>query len=195
MEYNDAAITRLLKESNETEFEELFKGYYKALCRYAYTLIRDLAPAEDIVQHVFYRLWEKREGLNLSGSIAAYLYKSVYHSSLNYLKHEKIRRSHQTHIVRQMKDISDTASKKVLLGYLEQRLHTAINELPQQCRTIFQMSRFDELRYREIGDRLGISIKTVENQMGKALKFLRAKLIDFLPLLLFSLLNLLNQAH
>lgn len=189
MELNDAAIIRLLKERNERGFEQVFKTHFKNLHMYAYTILRDHALAEDTVQNVFYKLWEKIEGLTLSGSIAAYLYKSVYHESLNYLKHQKIRIAHQTHIVRQMKDQTDTGSKKVLLSELEKRLQTAINELPEQCRTIFQMSRFEELRYREIGDRLGISIKTVENQMGKALKLLRVKLIDFLPLILFSLLT------
>jgi RNA polymerase sigma-70 factor (ECF subfamily) len=80
-----------------------------------------------------------------------------------------------------------------MFSELERRLQTAINELPEQCRTIFQMSRFEELRYLDIAERLGISVKTVENQMGKALKTLRVKLIDYLPLILLILLNILNQ--
>lgn len=196
MELNDAALIRLLKERNETGFEQVFKAHFKGLYGYAYTLIRDPAPAEDIVQNVFYKLWEKMDGLSFSGgSVAAYLYRSVYHESLNYLKHQKIKRKHQSHIVRQMNDQPDNAAKKILTGELEQRLQTAIAELPEQCRIIFQMSRFEELRYREISDRLNISVKTVENQMGKALKFLRVRLIDFLPLILVALLNLLNHRH
>jgi RNA polymerase sigma-70 factor (ECF subfamily) len=80
-----------------------------------------------------------------------------------------------------------------MFSELERRLQTAINELPEHCRTIFQMSRFEELRYLDIAQRLGISVKTVENQMGKALKQLRVKLIDYLPLILLILLNILNQ--
>jgi RNA polymerase sigma-70 factor, ECF subfamily len=193
MEGNQAAIVRSLNERNERGFEQVFKTHFKDLCRYACTLVRDPEAAEDIVQNVFYRLWEKRKGSALPGSVTAYLYRSVYHESINYLKHQKIKRTHQSHVVRQMNDMTDTASKKVLLTQLEQRLQTSINELPAQCRTIFQLSRFEELRYREIADRLGISVKTVENQMGKALKFLRLKLIDLMPLLLFCLLNLLNH--
>ena len=83
-----------------------------------------------------------------------------------------------------MKNETDQASKKVTSGELEKKLHAALNELPEQCRTIFQLSRFNELKYREIADQLGISIKTVENQMGKALKLLRVKLVDFLPFIL-----------
>jgi RNA polymerase sigma-70 factor (ECF subfamily) len=92
-----------------------------------------------------------------------------------------------------MKDQTDGAQRKVMFGELERRLQTAINELPEQCRTIFQMSRFEELRYLDIAEKLGISVKTVENQMGKALKQLRVKLIDCLPLILLILLNILNQ--
>jgi RNA polymerase sigma-70 factor (ECF subfamily) len=83
-----------------------------------------------------------------------------------------------------MKNETDQASKKVMATELETKLHAAMNDLPEQCRTIFQMSRFDELKYREIADKLDISVKTVENQMGKALKILRARLVDFLALLI-----------
>jgi RNA polymerase sigma-70 factor (ECF subfamily) len=83
-----------------------------------------------------------------------------------------------------MKNETDHASKKILSKELETKLYSALNELPEQCRTIFQMSRFEEMKYREIADKLDISIKTVENQMGKALKLLRIKLVEFLPILI-----------
>jgi RNA polymerase sigma-70 factor (ECF subfamily) len=83
-----------------------------------------------------------------------------------------------------MNDQRENTSDKLVLGELQDRLQVAINELPEQCRTIFQMSRFEELKYREIAGELGLSIKTVENQMGKALRILREKLVDFLPVLL-----------
>jgi RNA polymerase sigma-70 factor (ECF subfamily) len=93
-----------------------------------------------------------------------------------------------------MKNETDHASKKLMGGELEAKVQDALNELPEQCRTIFQMSRFEELKYREIADELGISVKTVENQMGKALKILREKLADFLPMIILfpHLLNLLS---
>ena len=88
-----------------------------------------------------------------------------------------------------MKNEVEHPAKKVIARELEKKIHSALNELPEQCRTIFQMSRFDELKYREIADKLGISVKTVENQMGKALKFMRARLADFL-VLVFTIINL-----
>lgn len=189
MEWDANDSIRLLKDRNENAFEALFKDYFKRLRQYAYTFVQDPELAEDIVQNVFYRLWEKIEVLNFSDSIAAYLYRAVYNESLNHLKHSKVKRSYQSYLHRRLKDESDNAQKKLNLGQLEQHLREAINELPEQCRTIFQLSRFEELRYREIGTRLGISVKTVENQMGKALKLLRARLIEFLPLLLLYLTN------
>ncbi|HVW59616.1 MAG TPA: RNA polymerase sigma-70 factor [Puia sp.] len=193
MEFTDTAIIQLLKDRDETGFEHVFKHYFKNLHRYALTIIQDHDQAEDIVQNVFYKLWDKIEALHFPDSLAAYLYRAVYNESLNHLKHKKVRRTYQTHITHSMKDQTDGAQRKVMFRELERRLQTAINELPEQCRTIFQMSRFEELRYLDIAEKLGISVKTVENQMGKALKQLRVKLLDYLPLILLILLNILNQ--
>ena len=90
------------------------------------------------------------------------------------------------HVMHEQKNHTETASKRILVKELEERLRDALNALPQQCRTIFQMSRFDGLKYQEIADQLGISVKTVENQMGKALKQLRVKLIEYLPGILLA---------
>ncbi len=126
------------------------------------------------------------------GSVSAYLYRSVYNESLNYLKHQKVRSAYRQHVGYTMKNETENAGKRLQLKELEGKLAQAMNDLPEQCRTIFQLSRFEELRYREIADRMGLSVKTVENQMGKALKILRVKLVDFLPLTIFFFLKLLN---
>ncbi|HVU59057.1 MAG TPA: RNA polymerase sigma-70 factor [Puia sp.] len=193
MEFTDATIIQLLKDRDETGFEQVFKFYFKNLYKYALTILQDHDQAEDIVQNVFYKLWDKMDSLNFHDSLAAYLYRAVYNESLNHLKHKKVRHTYQTYITRSMKDQTDGAQRKVMFSELERRLQTAINELPEQCRTIFQMSRFEELRYLDIAQRLGISVKTVENQMGKALKLLRVKLIDYLPFIVILLLNILNH--
>jgi RNA polymerase sigma-70 factor (ECF subfamily) len=148
------------------------------------------STAEEIVQQVFYKIWEKASQLNINPPVAAYLYRAVNNESINYLKHQKVKSVHRAHTLYHMKNQADSAAKKVLAGELEKKLRKALCELPEQCRIIFQLSRFEELRYREIAGRLGISVKTVENQMGKALKLLRVKLVDFLPLLILLLLNI-----
>lgn len=187
MELEDQAIGTLLSKRDETAFEQVFKTHFKRLHAYAFTILRDEMEAEEMVQQVFFKLWERNENLSLTGSVSAYLYRAVHNESLNYIKHQKVRSNHQLHIAYSMKNEVEHPAKKILSGELEKKIHSALNELPEQCRTIFQMSRFDELKYREIADKLGISVKTVENQMGKALKLLREKLVDFLVfILLFS---------
>lgn len=173
-----------LNTGNELVFEKVFKQYFKVLQNYAYTILNDLDVAEEMVQNVFLKIWEKREKLPQDANIGSYLYKSVYHESLNWLRHEKVKFSHQEHTLYSMKNETDNTADRIKIKQLEEHLQKALNDLPQQCRTIFQMSRFDELRYREIADELGISVKTVENQMGKALRLMRLKLVEFLPIMI-----------
>ena len=188
MEIEDpTTISALLAKRDESAFEQVFKTYYKNLHAYAMTMIKDEMDAEEMVQQVFYKLWDRADHLSFSGSIAAYLYRAVHNECLNYLKHLKVRSSHQLHVVHRMKNEADHGTGKVLTTELESKFKAALNELPEQCRTIFQMSRFEELKYREIADKLDISVKTVENQMGKALKILRLKLVEFLPTLIIFL--------
>jgi RNA polymerase sigma-70 factor (ECF subfamily) len=193
MESNEPDLIDRLQQRDETAFEQVFKANFKSLHAYALSMLKDEATAEEMVQNVFYKLWERTDTISIPGSLRAYLYRAVHNESLNYLKHRKVRSQHQLYVSHRMNEHTDTASKKVQLKELEKKLAEALNELPEQCRTIFQLSRFEELRYREIADRLNISVKTVENQMGKALKLLRLKLVDFLPLVFF-LINLNRNA-
>lgn len=173
---------------DDQAFEQLFKSHFKALHSYAMAILKDEDTAEEIVQQMFLKFWEKRELLNIQNSVKAYLYKCVYHDSLNFLKHEKIKTKYQDFASYAMNDHQEPASSKVEMTELEHRIAQALNELPEQCRTIFQMSRFEELKYREIAEQLGLSVKTIENQMGKALKIMRLKLADFLSLILLGLM-------
>jgi RNA polymerase sigma-70 factor (ECF subfamily) len=181
--------TPLTFNGEQGTFERLFKTHFKSLYAYALTIVKNEMVAEEMVQNVFFKIWEKKAGLNLQSPALAYLYKSVYHESLNYLKHQKVKVAYQSHTAYQLKNQTDQASKKVLLSELEQQINKALSELPEQCRTIFQMSRFEELKYQEIADQLGLSIKTVENQMGKALKLMRSKLVEYLPFLIAFLIE------
>lgn len=190
MAVNDTGSIQLRAESGATVFENVFKSHFKSLHAYACTIVKDDVMAEEMVQNVFYKIWERKAHLSIQTSLTAYLYRAVYHESLNYIKHQKVKTAYQSYATVRMNEQTDNAEKKILLGELEGRLRTALQELPEQCRTIFQMSRFEELKYKEIADRLGLSIKTVENQMGKALKLMRLKLVDFLPFVILSLLNL-----
>jgi RNA polymerase sigma-70 factor (ECF subfamily) len=192
MEIPDKGLEHLLGQRDERAFEQVFKQHYKPLHAYAFTLLKDDAAAEEMVQNVFYKLWERQEGLHITGSIAAYLYRAVHNESLNYLKHQKVRAEHSLRVSYHMDGRGESATRTVRMKELEEKLRTALNELPEGCRTVFQLSRFEELKYSQIAEVLGISIKTVENQMGKALKLLRTRLAEFLTLA-FIFLNFLNR--
>ena len=169
----------------EDLFEQVFKSHFKSLHAYACTIMRDAMPAEEIVQNIFLKLWEKKEEITIKENISVYLYRAVHNESLNYLRHRKVRSAYQSYAMRQHKQTEqEKPAEKVVMKELEKKLEVALQELPEQCRTIFQLSRYEDLKYREIADRLGLSVKTIENQMGKALKLLRLKLVDFLPTIL-----------
>lgn len=182
-----------MNNKNEAAFEKVFKTYFKSLHAFAYTFIKDEIIAEEIVQNVFFRIWEKKEQLQIDDSLKSYLYRSVHNESLNHIKHLKVKTSFQLEYSGNMEPLNQDASNQMIAAELETKIQKAINELPQQCRIIFQMSRFEQLKYQQIADQLNISIKTVENQMGKALKVMRLKLIEYLPFLLF-LINLIRRS-
>jgi RNA polymerase sigma-70 factor (ECF subfamily) len=172
-------------------FELFFKENFEALHNYAFSILKDEVMAEEMVQNVFCKLWEKKEQLNKIASAKAYLYRAVHNESLNYLKHLKVRAGYEK-FAKTTNNTNDDASVQLAHNELAEKLQGALNELPEQCRTIFQLSRFEELKYREIAQELGLSVKTIENQMGKALKILRTKLADFLPSLLILLAHIVN---
>jgi RNA polymerase sigma-70 factor (ECF subfamily) len=176
------------QQYDDYAFEQLFKDHFKALHAYACVILKDEDDAEEIVQNMFLKFWEKRDLLTVQSSLRAYLYKCVYNDSINFLKHQKIKTKYQDFAIYTMNPENEPASSKIELTELTFNLNIALNRLPEQCRTIFQMSRFEELKYREIAERLGLSIKTIENQMGKALRILRLELADFLSLALLGLM-------
>lgn len=173
--------------NREEDFEKLFKSHFKALHAYAFSFVKDRDIAEDMVQAMFCKLWEKFDEIQIHRSVNGYLYRSVYYECLNYLKHQKVKGAHARYAQNLGEPHTETSSEQLQFRELEDKIGQTLRELPEGCRTIFQMSRFESLKYQQIADRLGISIKTVENQMGKALRILRLKLAEFLPLLLIGL--------
>jgi RNA polymerase sigma-70 factor (ECF subfamily) len=177
-------VQAMIIPATETAFEEVFTEYYKGMYSYACIMLKNEADAEEITQNIFVKLWEKRNVLEIEISLKAYLYRMVHNDCLNWLKHKAVVHAFQKEKVYSMKNKSDNTEDRMAVAQLNERLSQALRELPEQCRTIFQLSRFEDLKYREIAGHLGISEKTVENQMGKALKQLRMKLVDFLPLII-----------
>jgi len=189
VEFTDKGFLGLLQQGNELAFEKVFTTYYEALHAYAFTILGDTAMAEELVQEVFFRVWAKKDKLDIQSSLKSYLYKSVFNECMDHLKHRKHKAIHTSYVLHQAKTSSsgEDADRRAGLKDLEKKLQKALNDLPEQCRIIFQLSRFEGVKYQEIALQLGLSVKTVEAQMGKALKRLRISLAEFLPLLIFLL--------
>jgi RNA polymerase sigma-70 factor, ECF subfamily len=183
-------LLKALQAGDANAFEMIFKDHYEQLCRYAHSFLGDKDEAEEVVQASFIGVWEKRTALNITESIKAYLFQMVRNRCLNVLKHEKVKQVHIKHETHHAEKTRESVSEAVHASELEQRIVEAIKQLPEQCRLVFKLSRFEEMRYQEIADQLNISVKTVENQMGKALKMMRTQLQEFLPTLLI-ILNIL----
>lgn len=167
-----------IASGDRAAFEEAFRAHYRPLCAFANTYLNDRDRSEDLVQELFVKLWNERERLNVTTSLKAYLFSAVRNRSFNEL--EKVVR---------MKPINESLHDTPLEDSRSEEDHTwrsarvlaAIEALPEERRKVFKLSRNEGLKYLEIAERLGISVKTVENQMGKALKTLREELADLVP--------------
>lgn len=160
----------------EAQFEHIFKRWYTPLCRFAFRLTGKTQAAEDIVQEVFIQFWDKRKSLEIHYSEKAYLFQAVYHRSLNFLKMAN-RNPHISHEEEFQHPMGQAADAQLMYAETEDAIENGIRKLPDGCREIFELSRFEGLSYREISDLLDISPKTVEAQMSKALRILRQALL------------------
>ncbi len=142
--------------------------------------MRSRAVAEEVVQDVMLELWRRRESLAEESSPQAYLFQSTRNRALNHIRHERVERKSEPELMRQTQ-ISASAPSLLVEDEIEVALKTAVSELPERCREVFELSRIHGLKYAEIATVLGISVKTVEAQMGKALRSLRVKLAPWLP--------------
>jgi RNA polymerase sigma-70 factor, ECF subfamily len=169
----------------EEQFKEIFDKHFDSLYYYAYTFLKDEELSKDVVQTTFTKLWENRNSVDINTTARAYLYRSVHNLSLNVIRDRRTRDSHYAVIKKdnegQMSYLNDPDTMKTI--------QTAIDGLPPKCKEVFVMSRFDGKSYAQIATELNISMKTVEAQIGKALKTLRQQLAHltsmiYLPIIL-----------
>lgn len=176
-----------LHQGDRDAFGQVFNAYYERLCNYANTFLNNMDEAEEMVQGTFLTLWEKREVIEIHTSVKSYLYQAVHNNSLNRIKHEKVRRTHAGRMLVTQHDAAGPGDEKLIADELETKINEAVRSLPDQCRRVFQLSRFENLSYHEIAEQLDISVKTIENHMGKALRTMRLQLKDYLPFLIWLL--------
>lgn len=167
---------------NLQTFELLFRDLFKPLCAFAMKYVNDLDEARNLVHEVFITVWEKFDSLPSDTNYRSYLYTAVRNRCLNHLRDTKKHLSiEKAELIR----AEETSSMETV--ELEREIELAINSLPEKCRMVFEFSRMEGLKYAEIAEKMGISVKTVEAQMSKALTVLRTHLSEFLSLIFIML--------
>lgn len=190
-ETEDQILFEKIKTGDTSAFEILFHRYYRFLCLYASSVIHDDDEGEEIVQEMFFRIWDKRNQLEIRSSVKNYLYRSVKNLCINYITHNKIKSEYTGKILSEWSTREDGES--YFEPELAEKIEKYIDELPEKRKNIFRMSREAGLKYHEIAEQLGISVKTVEAQMGMALKMLRDKLKDYRAFVLFYIFSISDK--
>jgi RNA polymerase sigma-70 factor (ECF subfamily) len=164
-----------LRKGDVKSFEFLFRFYYEPLLAYAVRILKAEADAEEVVQDLFFKIWRDRKSLKIENSLAAYLYKSVYHQCLNRIRKDKQRQIYREYVSLQPKP-ELRAEERIQYEELNRKFFELLETMPPRRQTIFKLNRFQGLKYREIAEKLSISVKTVEANMSKALQYLRKHL-------------------
>ena len=173
----DRDIIRRIRKGNIEQFESLFRSSYTSLVNYAKTILKESDTAEEIVQDLFYVLWRDRKKLNITTSLKGYLFKAVYNKSLHHIEHRKVVHKHIKETQTNTGINPDDPAEILKYKELHEKIAVIIAKLPERCARIFCMNRFEGFKYAEIANELSISVKTVEANMGKALKKFRNELL------------------
>jgi len=169
-------IIRRIRNGDKGEFESLFRSSYVSLVRYAKTLIKDHDTAEEIVQDLFFRLWQDKGKLKIESSLNGYLFRAVHNKCLHHIEHNKVVERHAEEMMGRQTENQESPSDILNYKELQEKIATILERLPAKCGKIFTMSRFEGLKYTEIAEKLSVSVKTVEANMGRALKEFRKEL-------------------
>lgn len=184
-------LLRSIKLGNRQSFELLFRRLYPKLCAYARKFLHDMNDSKEIVQEVFLSIWKNRDQIDEGQSLNSYLFVATKSRCLNFLEAKKVRSKHAEilwYLYVQESTENNNAFQQLVANDLEKNLTIAVDRLPKECRKVFELSRYEGLKYQEIAQRLNISIKTVETQMSRALTRLRLEMKPHLPLILTLLI-------
>jgi len=169
-------IVDLVEIKSKKGFKQMFDIYYNPLCNFAYSILRNSAKAEDIVQDVLMKIWEKRNDIEFNSNVKTYLFTSVRNKSFEYIRSEKSEKAKiSDYTLLQSRLGDDKIDKEATIMMMKEELNNSIRHLPPKCRDIFVLSKLQGLTYNEIAELKNISVKTVETQMSIALRNLREK--------------------
>jgi RNA polymerase sigma-70 factor (ECF subfamily) len=174
----DTDIIGRIRQGDVRQFESLFRSSYVSLVRYAKTLIKDQDTAEEIVQDLFFRIWKDREKIRIESSLNGYLFRSVHNKCLHHIEHNRVVVRHAEEMSFRLPETPESPSDILNYKELQEKIASIMERLPERCGKIFYMNRFEGLKYNEIAEKLSVSVKTVEANIGRALKEFRKELSE-----------------
>ena len=180
MSKTDKIRVAAIQRGDIKEYEKFFREYYMPLVSYARRFFDEEMDAEEIVQDLFFKIWENRAKFEINTSLSSYLFRAVRNNCLQALKYAKNKAKYQKYVQSQGSTYVDSDQLEAL-KYIElnEKVNRLLSELPDRCQEIFRMNRFQGLKYKEIAEELSISIKTVEANMSKALKHFRGNIEEY----------------
>jgi len=167
-------LLKRIRQGDHTAMRELFMGHYDQVFLTIRRMLSDIATTDDIAQEVFIDIWAKRDSIFISSSLSSYIKRMAVNKALNYIRQSKSQLF--SNEIDENIALRDHSTDLMDLNSLEEYLHKKIDMLPAQCRLVFVLSRFEEMSNKEIAEHLNLSVKTIENQMTKALKTLKIAL-------------------
>ncbi|MDN5216862.1 RNA polymerase sigma-70 factor [Fulvivirgaceae bacterium BMA12] len=181
---NDQELLDFLSQNNRFAYNEIYNRYWEELFRFAYSILSDKDTVKDILQEVFINIWQRRQQVSIS-HLGGYLFQAVKLKVLEHLRNGKIRQQHLSRI--NMITFANHTEDRIRLQEVEEAFDKSVSKLPDRCKEVFQLSRFEHLTNKQIAARLKISIKTVEGHLTSALKRLHKDLSEFVSVLLIYL--------
>jgi len=176
---NDKQTIRKIRRGDIVAFEMLFRRYYAVLCQWAHHYLHDRDASEEVVQDLFYHLWRDHASLSIRISVKSYLYRAVSNNCMMILRNQSRRAAIESDLARETQIRESQPSDALENKEIMEIVNRTLEELPERPATIFRMSRYEGMKYREIAEKLSISIKTVEANMGKALEMFRKNLQEY----------------
>jgi RNA polymerase sigma-70 factor (ECF subfamily) len=176
---DEGAVIAGIRRGSTASFEQLFRAHHPEMCAFATRMVGRTDVAEDLVQEVFLYVWRHREAWDVQTSARQYLYSSVRHAALRYLRHERVVQQHVPETVALFARSPRPTDADLSASEIVSAVRAAIERLPDRCRLVFTLHREQGMSYLEVAEVMGISPKTVDVQMGRALKALRLSLRSF----------------
>ena len=183
-EHIEGRLIAKIKDGDVNAFRKIYDLHSKPLFRFSFSYLKDSFEAEEIVQDVFLKIWENRSNIDEEKSFKSYLYRITVNKIFNELKHRVVKQKYEQHAINIDRHSNETPDSTMQFHELNSKLENLLAQLPEQQRTIFILSRWKGLSNAEIAEKLSLSIRTVENQIYRAAKFIKLHISDDYPILI-----------